>query len=260
MNDIWNINYEIDELNCEDLTIIFIDYNSSNYTKQLIKSLKLFGVNFNVCKTICFDNSTNIDTSLKSYCKAFNVEYISNKDNVFDIYFPNIGPFYSSIRHSNTMDFIIRNIVRTKYVLFLDNDIIVTYPIKNTFEDFKNLNCLSCGFKLFNPRIYHPFNNMCRFRLCPYYFFINVDKFNEFNCTLKPSYNLEETLTAFYLKNYDKLKFYGYIEQPIDSYAFTKLFRHYGHSSFNDGFNDKHNEEFEYDSKMIDFYIKEIYG
>jgi len=143
-----------------DLTILTISFNNNLLTGMMLKSFhKQVGELPNV---VIVDNGNKIpvDDSLKS---CFNV--IDNFKNKLSN-----QPLRSSSQHAWAIDYALKNCIKTKYCLLVDNDILfkpdvkdfLIYYCSDSFDTYGQI-----GWDCTPPN-----------RLFPYFNLINVEKFN----------------------------------------------------------------------------------
>jgi glycosyltransferase involved in cell wall biosynthesis len=107
----------------EDLTIISCNYNTPNLIDNLIKSIKKTCIN--VPKILIMENSYN-DT----------LSQIKNKD--FDIDYNFNSSHGESVNKAFTL-------IKTRYILLVDSDVLFLKDIKILFEKFKESNAVLMG-------------------------------------------------------------------------------------------------------------------
>lgn len=146
-------------MNLKDITLLSVSFNNNLLTGLMLKSLnKQLG-----CLPNCLiiDNGTTefIDNNLKSIV------------NVLDNRFQHITGNYRqcSKNHCSTIDYALKNLIKTKWCLLVDNDILFK-PILKSFIENLNENefdtCGEIGWDDAPPE-----------RLFPYFCLINVEKF-----------------------------------------------------------------------------------
>ena len=140
----------------KDITLLTVNFNQNKMTAFMLKSfIKNMGNNINY---LIIDNSTIIEKSL-----------INSGLNVFNNLNNHITGNYHqcSKNHCSTIDYALKNLIKTKYVLLCDNDIFFKPSIISLLKNYKTNDCIGeIGWDDAPPE-----------RLFPYFCIINVEKF-----------------------------------------------------------------------------------
>lgn len=150
-------------MNLKDITILTVSFNNNLLTGMMLKSFsKQVG---ELPEVVIVDNGNKIpvDDSLK-FC--FNVVDNFNHKLLSDELQP-------SRNHSKSIDFALKNLIKTEWCLLVDNDILFKPEIKTFLEtlDSSKFDCCGkIGWDVTPPD-----------RLFPYFCLINVNKFRKEN-------------------------------------------------------------------------------
>lgn len=145
-------------MNIKNLTLLTVSFNNNIMTGLMIKSF--FKQLQNDIEVVIVDNGTalQVDENLKSIF------------NVVDNFQHKLLPDYKqcSKNHCVAIDYALKNIIKTKWVLLVDNDVFFKPSIKDFLEHFaEDSDCVGeVGWDDAPP-----------VRLFPYFCLINVDKF-----------------------------------------------------------------------------------
>jgi len=148
-------------MNLNDITILTVSFNNNLLTGIMLKSFyKQIG---KMPEVVIIDNGNNIpvDENLKSCFTV--IDNFKNKLSNQNI--------KSSVQHAWAIDYALKNIIKTKYCLLVDNDILFKPEIKDFLLYFCNddFDCYGeIGWDCTPPD-----------RLFPYFCLINVEKFNK---------------------------------------------------------------------------------
>ncbi len=150
-------------MNLKDITILTVSFNNNVLTGMMLKSFqKQVG---ELPEVIIIDNGNKIpvDDGLKS---AFNV---------IDNFNQKITGDYKqcSKNHCSTIDYALKNIIKTKWCLLVDNDILFKPSLKSFLENL-NENEFDCCGEI-------GWDDAPPERLYPYFCIINVEKFRNEN-------------------------------------------------------------------------------
>lgn len=185
--------------NHNDISLFLVNFNNDFITSNCILSL-LKKIDFKI-NVIIVDNSNSIRIN-NIFTHSFNVidnfqhkllpcqyEQYYNMPNDPNSVITRISP---SKNHSLTIDYALKNIVKTKYCIVCDNDII-----------FKNTEFLNY-YKDYD-LIYEAAEDICPpKRLLPYFFIINVNKFNELKLNFYDENNcMNAALGHIFMEKYD---------------------------------------------------------
>jgi len=149
----------------DNLTLFTCTYNSNFLLKIMVMSF--FKQIKKDIQVVILDNG-NKEPCDSNFAEQFTV--IDNKNYKLTPYFKdNI-----SQNHCASIDYALKNCIKTKYVLLCDCDIIFKKSIKTFFDYLDTLEDFDCigevGYDVFPPN-----------RLFPYFCLINVDKFKSDN-------------------------------------------------------------------------------
>lgn len=215
----WKFDDGIPNNPIKDLTIVTFGYNSPEFTEILMNSLTAYGVDLELVNFTIADNSnTNGDKELAERSRC---NYIDNRNDRLNLNeLSKKQGYYYSNSHSSLIQYAIDH-CNTRYILLLDNDVCIRYPVSLAFEEFKRMNCLSSGYlqKLIKERIH------------PCYQFIDLNKYKELGCKFHYICNSKtgyDTGAEFY-KNYSNyiIPFGRYPDGHIRKYQTTQLYIHY---------------------------------
>lgn len=141
----------------KDITLLTVNFNQKYMTAFMLQSfMKLTSNTFDY---LIIDNSTNHNESL-----------INSSLNVFEnIRNRKTGDFgQCSKNHCSTIDYALKNLIKTKYVLLCDNDIFFKSSIVSLLEERTKYDCIGeIGWDDAPPN-----------RIFPYLNIIDVEKFN----------------------------------------------------------------------------------
>lgn len=139
-----------------DITLLSTNYNHKMMTLCMLKSyMKYCGYD---AKYLIIDNSNNLAESLISYTEL----------NAFDNTFNHITHNYGqcSKNHCSAIDYALKNLITTSYVLLCDNDVFFKSTIIELLKDYKSYDCIGqIGWDDAPPT-----------RIFPYLNIINIDK------------------------------------------------------------------------------------
>jgi hypothetical protein len=214
----------------DDLTIFTCNYNTDILVTMLIKSLYK-NMPFYDGKILIFNNSNvnslNINTSSVTTINN-TTQSILNFDNIFSQYkihseWINHPHKFVSARHCCTIDYVIKNLIKTKYMLLIDSDILFKKSFLPLYQKLQNYNTI--GMVETNS-IVKPH------RIYPYFCFIDVDFVKNHNVNYFDPYRMRtlttipyDTGASFYIDmNKEKHKFLNII---LDNYV-----EHMGSASF----------------------------
>lgn len=142
----------------KDITLLTTNYNQKYMTLCMLKSyMKNVGLDANY---LIIDNSDNVNESL-----------VNTDLNVFDNINNHITHNYRqcSKNHCSAIDYALKNLIKTKYVLLCDNDIFFKPTIIDLLKDYKNYDCIGeIGWDDAPPT-----------RIFPYLNIIDVEKFKK---------------------------------------------------------------------------------
>lgn len=156
-----------------DLSILTVNFNTPEFIFTLNKSLRKRFPEF-TNKLIVVDNGNvklpegNLTEMIVHY---FDNELYKVLDELPLSKFPAAGN-YNSAHHALTIDWAIKNLVKTKYLLLLDSDILFKENPLKYYEMIKNANAALLGFKRTTYKV------PC---IAPWCCFIDVEKMKKHN-------------------------------------------------------------------------------
>lgn len=113
------------------LTIVTVDAGNSFITKYFLESLIKKGINARVLIVLCKENP--YIKELEKYKQYLNIEFLENYD--YQLLPYRFQDWEPSTRHSNMIKYVFsHDIIKTKYCIICDNDIVV----KNNFSKLLN--------------------------------------------------------------------------------------------------------------------------
>lgn len=141
-----------------NLTLFTVSFNNNILTSLMIKS---FYKNVGTCETVIVDNGNQeaVNEDMKSIFTVidnFNHKLLQNLNQC-------------SKNHCLAIDYVLKNVIKTKWVLLVDNDVFFKPSVKEFLENFneKEFDCAGeIGWDDAPPT-----------RLFPYFCLINVEKF-----------------------------------------------------------------------------------
>lgn len=146
-------------MNIKDLTVLTVSFNNSILTGIMLKSFdKQVG---NLPEVIIIDNGNTVPVD----------EQLKSTFNVIDNFNQKITGNYRqcSKNHCSTIDYALKNLIKTKWCLLVDNDILFKPAVKSFLENL-NENEFDCCGEI-------GWDDAPPERLYPYFCFINVEKF-----------------------------------------------------------------------------------
>ncbi len=158
----------------DNLTILTVNFNTPEYIFALSKSLIKFFPEYKN-SLIVVDNSTKKVYAEGTYNNLKIVYFDNNNYKELEELKPSKYPAagnYNSAHHSLTLDWSIKNLVKTDYLLLLDSDIVFTKQIKPYYDEFVKNDYALYGFKRTTYK--------CP-TIAPWCCFINVKKMRELN-------------------------------------------------------------------------------
>ena len=146
----------------EDLTLLTCTFNNNLLTKCMIMSLvKQLGIDIPI---VIMDNGTT-ELCTNEMREIFNV--IDNSNYKITGNFGQI-----SRNHCASIDYALKNLIKTKYVLLCDNDILFKPTVKDLIE---NMNDTDCVGEIEKDKCGKPW------RVFPFFCIINVEKLKKEN-------------------------------------------------------------------------------
>lgn len=143
----------------KDITLLTVSFNNNIMTTAMLKSfLKQVG---DLPEILVIDNGTHTLLS-PEFKKTFNV-FDNSRQHVTSDY------HQCSKNHCSTIDYALKNLIKTKWVLLVDNDILFKPEVK-TLLDNLNENDFDCVGEI-------GWDDAPPNRLFPYFCIINVEKF-----------------------------------------------------------------------------------
>ena len=140
----------------KDLTLLTVNFNEKMMTVFMLQSF-FKHIDDKYCNYLIVENSSKIDKSL-----------IGSGLNVFDNTNNHCTGNYKqcSKNHASAIDFALKNLIKTKWVLLVDNDIFFKKNLTPLIDSIDNYDCIGeVGWDDAPPM-----------RLFPYFNFINIEK------------------------------------------------------------------------------------
>lgn len=146
-------------MNRNDFTLLTVTFNNDYLTLCMLNSF--VKSNGYIPKTLIIDNGTMQFTRIKP----------SNEITIFDNTCQHITGQYGqcSKNHCSTIDYALKNLVTSKYVILVDNDILFKPNVKEYLDSF-DMNKFDCAGEI-------GWDDAPPIRLFPYFCLINVEKF-----------------------------------------------------------------------------------
>lgn len=150
-------------MNLDQLTILTASFNNNLLTGMMLKSFKKQVGKLPNVVIVDNGNKTPVDDNLKECFNVidnFNYKLLSNE-------------LQSSRNHCKSIDYALKNCIKTKWVLLVDNDVLFYPELKNfliNLDETKYDAIGEIGWDITPPN-----------RLFPYFCLINVEKFNKEN-------------------------------------------------------------------------------
>ena len=172
-----------------DITLLTFNFNREDLTKYMIRSF--------LDAVPTFKNILIVDNSNETPIKYLHQKYRVINNTNFRIT-PDFGQV--SRNHSCAIDFTLRFLIHTKYVLLCDNDILFKNNISSLLEERHNFDCIGeIGYDNVPPN-----------RIFPYLMLLDVEKFNKENIryfdikrTIRKAVEVGEPISSIYGNVYD---------------------------------------------------------
>lgn len=179
----------------EDITLITCNFNQPILTIYMIKSFYKMNPNFNG-KIIIFDNSNKTEPIIVSNSLITTVDNTRSQILNFDNYLNSHQHIdclshNGSFKHCMSINYIIKNLVNTKYCLLVDNDILFKTPITELYNKLNQYNIIGY-IERFRSWI----------RIVPFYNFIDAEYLNNNNIEYFDE-NRMYGINGINLENYD---------------------------------------------------------
>lgn len=154
-----------------NISIMTVNYNTPEFIFTLISSFKKYNKWCKTLKIDVIDNGVNKELPEGSF-DNFTVKYFDKKLYSFleKYKYKSKDKTLASAHHSYTIDWYIKNVCKTDYLLILDSDIIFTRSFETELNDFIKNNYFLMGFERTNYKCH------C---IAPWACFLNIKKMKE---------------------------------------------------------------------------------
>ena len=134
-----------------DITLLTCNFNNEKLTMTMLESFNKYVKNFK--NIIILDNSTTNP-----------IQILNKKYTVIDNTNFKLTPDFKQVskNHCCSIDYAFKNLIKTKYVLLCDNDIIFNKHIVNLLNKRKNFDCIGeIGYDTVPPERIFPYLMIC---------------------------------------------------------------------------------------------------